>query len=101
MYKRQGFSGSDVKLIFMSQALLIGLIGGVLGLLLGYGVSTIISNTPFETEALPTIKTFPVNFKSVYYMIGIGFAIVSTFFAGYLPARKAEKIDPVEIIRGQ
>jgi lipoprotein-releasing system permease protein len=29
------------------------------------------------------------------------FAMLSTFFAGYLPARRAERIDPVDIIRGQ
>jgi lipoprotein-releasing system permease protein len=99
--KATGFSGFDVKLIFISQAVIIGFIGGVLGLILGYVVSTIISYLPFETEALPTIKTFPVNFNIIYYVVGIVFAMVSTFIAGYLPARKAQDIDPVEIIRGQ
>ena len=99
--KATGFSGDDVKKIFISQAMLIGFVGGVVGLLIGLGMSVLIDHTPFETEALPTIKTFPVNFDGKYYIIGIVFAIISTFLAGYLPARKAEKIDPVEIIRGQ
>lgn len=99
--KATGFSGRDVKYIFISQALLIGLVGGLLGLLFGYGISVLIDHTPFETEALPTIKTFPVNWNPLYYVIGIVFALVSTFLAGYLPARRAEHIDPVEIIRGQ
>lgn len=99
--KATGFSGFDVKLIFISQAVIIGFVGGILGLILGFVVSTIISHLPFETEALPTIKTFPVNFNYMYYIIGIVFAMVSTFLAGYLPARKAQHIDPVDIIRGQ
>ncbi len=99
--KATGFSGFDVKLIFISQAVIIGFVGGVLGLILGFVASTIISHLPFETEALPTIKTFPVNFDYSYYIIGIVFAMISTFLAGYLPARKAQHIDPVEIIRGQ
>lgn len=99
--KATGFSGNDVKIIFISQALVIGLIGGIAGLLLGYGVSLIIDATPFETEALPTIKTFPVNFDPLFYVGGIVFALIATFFAGYLPAHKAQGIDPVEIIRGQ
>ena len=37
--KATGFSGRDVQLIFMSQALIIGFLGGILGLLLGYGLS--------------------------------------------------------------
>lgn len=99
--KATGFSGRDVKYIFISQAILIGLIGGFLGVIIGYGISVVIDNLPFETQALPTIKTYPINYNGWYYIIGITFAMVSTFLAGYLPARKAEKIDPVEIIRGQ
>ncbi len=99
--KATGFSGSDVKRIFIYQALLIGLMGGSIGLLAGFGMSHVIDNAPFETEALPTIKTFPVNFDPWFYIGGGIFAMVTTFFAGYLPARKASKIDPVEILRGQ
>lgn len=99
--KATGFSGGDVRSIFISQALIIGLTGGILGLVLGYGVSVIIDHSPFETQALPTIKTFPVVFDPLYYVIGIVFAMISTFMAGYLPAKKAKDIDPVEIIRGQ
>ena len=99
--KATGFSGQDVKWIFISQALIIGLFGGFLGLLLGYGVTAIIDRTPFETEALPTIKTYPIDYELKYYVIGMVFALISTFFAGYFPSRKAEKIDPVDIIRGQ
>ncbi len=99
--KATGFSGQDVQSIFISQAMIIGVIGGALGLIIGFALSLLIDQTPFETEALPTIKTFPVNFNPLYYVIGIVFALVSTFFAGYLPARRAKHIDPVEIIRGQ
>ena len=99
--KAIGFSGKDVQMIFMSQAMIIGLIGGILGLVLGFGLSYLVSTIPFETEALPTVKTYPINFDIWYYVIGIIFALISTFFAGYLPAQKAKKIDPVKIIRGQ
>jgi lipoprotein-releasing system permease protein len=99
--KATGFSGRDVKYIFISQAIIIGLVGGIFGLILGYGVSVIIDNTPFDTPALPTIKTYPVDYSAKYYVIGIIFSTVSTFLAGYMPSRKAEKIDPVDIIRGQ
>lgn len=98
--KATGFSGRDVQLIFMSQAMLIGTVGGLLGLLLGLGLSVLIDNAPFDTEALPTITTYPVNFELGYYIIGITFALLSTFIAGYLPSNKAKKIDPVKIIRG-
>ncbi len=99
--KATGFSGGDVMRVFIYQALLIGIMGGIIGLVMGYLVSLAISHAPFETQALPTIKTFPVNFDGRYYIIGTVFALVTTFFAGFLPAQKASKIDPVDIIRGQ
>ena len=99
--KATGFSGSDVKWIFISQALIIGFVGGILGLIMGYVVTSIIDHTPFNTAALPTITTYPIDYEIKYYIIGITFAMISTFFAGYFPSRKAEKIDPVDIIRGQ
>ena len=99
--KATGFSGSDVKRIFIYQAMFIGIVGGIIGLGMGGILSFLISKAPFETEAIPTVKTFPVNFQPLFYVIGAVFAIVTTFFAGYLPARKASKIDPVVIIRGK
>ena len=99
--KAIGFSGNDVKWIFIFQAMLIGFVGGLLGLLIGYVGAVAIDNAPFKTDALPTITTFPVNFDPMYYVVGVVFALTATFFAGYLPAKKAENIDPVDIIRGQ
>lgn len=99
--KATGFSGKDVQLIFMSQAMIIGFVGGVLGLIIGFGLSSLIDNIPFKTEALPTIETYPINMNPVFFMVGFSFAMLSTFLAGYLPSKKAKKIDPVTIIRGQ
>jgi len=99
--KATGFSGKDVKRIFITIALSIGIFGGILGLLGGLGLSIIIDNIPFNTAALPTVKTYPVNYNPKFYIIGIIFSIITTYFAGYLPSRKASKSDPVVIIRGK
>jgi lipoprotein-releasing system permease protein len=99
--KATGFSGKDVQFIFMSQAMIIGFIGGVLGLLIGFGLASLIDTVPFRTEALPTIETYPINLDPLFFIIGFAFAMISTFLAGYLPSKKAKKIDPVQIIRGQ
>jgi lipoprotein-releasing system permease protein len=99
--KATGFSGRDVQLIFMTQAIIIGFVGGALGLIIGLGLANIIDTIPFNTEALPTIKTYPINLNPWFFVIGFSFAMLSTFLAGYLPSKKAQKIDPVKIIRGQ
>jgi lipoprotein-releasing system permease protein len=99
--KATGFSGKEVKMIFVVQSLMIGVVGGIVGLLVGWVLSVLIDNTPFEIAALPTLTTYPISYDPVYYVIGMVFALVATFFAGYLPARKAQKMDPVDILRGQ
>lgn len=99
--KAIGFSGNDVNLIFIFIALSIGVFGGAMGLLAGFGISNIIDQIPFNTDSLPTIKTFPINYNPIFYIIASIFSIVTTYFAGYFPSRKASKIDPVIIIRGK
>jgi lipoprotein-releasing system permease protein len=99
--KATGFSGNDVKWIFISLSMIIGITGGLFGLVFGYIFSNIIDVVPFNTAALPTIKTYPINYNPMFYVIGIAFALVTTFIAGLFPALKASKIDPVEIIRGK
>ena len=99
--KATGFSGSDVQKIFLGIALSIGLLGGLVGLVFGFALSLLIDQIPFNTAALPTIKTYPVNYNPVFYIIGIVFALITTYFAGFFPARKASAIDPVIIIRGK
>jgi lipoprotein-releasing system permease protein len=99
--KATGFSGRDVNFIFITIALSIGIFGGSIGLLFGFGLSLIIDQIPFNTAALPTITTYPINYSPQFYIIGIVFSLITTYFAGYLPSRKASKIDPVVIIRGK
>jgi lipoprotein-releasing system permease protein len=99
--KATGFSGTDVKRIFLSIAISIGFFGGMAGLILGFILSVIIDQIPFITEALPTITTFPINYNPTFYFIASSFSLITTYMAGWFPARKASKVDPVIIIRGK
>ncbi len=99
--KATGFSGKDVQFVFMIIALSIGIVGGLIGLLLGFSLSSVIDQIPFNTASLPTIKTFPINYNPKFYFIGATFSVITTFFAGWFPASKASKVDPVVIIRGK
>ncbi|MFP9100503.1 ABC transporter permease [Flavobacterium sp. RHBU_24] len=95
--KATGFQGKDVVSIFLRQALIIGCIGSVAGMLMGalisYGVSKMYLG-------LGNVDYLPVTFLTKHYVQGGAFGIVTAFFAGYIPAVKASKVDPVLIIRG-
>ncbi|MCB0699402.1 MAG: ABC transporter permease [Chitinophagales bacterium] len=98
--KATGFQGADVTGIFMLQSVIIGIAGGLLGLIIGFFFSYLLSITPFPAGEFFRIDTFPVNFNPAHYFIGLFFGFLTTLFAGWFPSRKAAKVDPVAIIRG-
>jgi lipoprotein-releasing system permease protein len=98
--KATGFDGNDIVAIFLLQALFIGFTGGLLGLAIGFGLSYLLSITPFDAGDFLSLKTFPVIFAAKYYGLGLLFGIVTTVLAGYFPSRKAAQVDPVSILRG-
>ena len=95
--KAMGFEGRDIVEIFLVQSILIGLLGGLFGLFLGYVVSSIINQIPFQVAS---IQTLPMAYHWTDYMSAFFFGLMTTIIAGLLPAIKASKVDPVEIIRG-
>jgi lipoprotein-releasing system permease protein len=99
--KATGFAGRDVQKIFLMIAMSIGFFGGLAGLILGFGLSELIDQIPFKTPSLPSVKTYPINYNPVFYVIGAVFSLITTFLAGWFPSRKASKVDPVVIIRGK
>ncbi len=98
--KATGFERKDIVQVFLFQAVFIGIMGGLAGLSLGFGISYLLSITPFDAGEFLSVETFPVNMDVKFYVFGLLFGILTTIFAGYFPARKASKIDPVNILRG-
>lgn len=98
--KATGFSGRDIVRIFLWQAVIIGMLGALMGMVLGFIFSYLVSRAPFDGGEFLSIDHFPVNFDPIYYVVGVIFAFITTLFAGYTPAKKASKVDPVAILRG-
>ena len=99
--KATGFSGGDVRRIFLLLSMIIGVAGAAAGLVFGFGLQHLIDQIPFVTQALPTVTTFPIDYNPKYYVIAVTFALMTTWVSGWFPARKASQVDPVEIIRGK
>ncbi len=98
--KATGFDARDIIAIFLLQAVFIGFTGGLMGQGIGFGISYLLSITPFDAGDFLSIKTFPVIFAAKYYVMGLLFGVITTILAGYFPARKAAQVDPVAILRG-
>ncbi len=95
--KAMGFAGRDVRKIFLTQGIVIGVLGGFVGMGLGWVCSDIVNHIPFNVAGLATL---PMTYNPKDYLLAFCFGLITTFVASYLPSRKAAKIDPVNIIRG-
>jgi lipoprotein-releasing system permease protein len=93
--KAMGFKGNDVVRIFVTQAVSIGFMG-VIG---GVAAATVVITLMKKVYIGGDIGYFPINYEPTKYIQGIVIGLVITFFAGYIPAKKAANVDPVEILR--
>ncbi|KQS18973.1 hypothetical protein ASF99_03555 [Exiguobacterium sp. Leaf187] len=87
--KALGAKPRTIRLQFLLESILLSLMGGVMGILVGamlaFGVSLMIS-TPF-TLSVSTI------------LLAAGFSIGVGVLFGYMPARKASRLNPIEALR--
>jgi len=95
--KAMGYASKDIVEIFLTQSIVIGIVGGIAGILLGFLISFGVNHVPFR---IATLQTLPMTYNIKDYSLAFIFGLITTFVAGYLPARKASNIDPVTIIRG-
>lgn len=93
--KAMGFKGKDVIRIFVTQAVSIGIMGVVGGILLATILITILKKVYVGGD----IGYFPIDYETKKFIQGTVIGLIITFFAGYIPAKKAANVDPVEIFR--
>lgn len=97
-----GYESQDILTIFMTQGMLLGIAGGILGVFLGYLICLKMSTITFSSPMIKTkATTMMIAFDYSIYVMGFFMALVSTTFASFLPAVKAGKMSPIDILRGQ
>jgi putative ABC transport system permease protein len=84
-----GACGKDILWQFLVEALVLSLIGGIIGIFLGVGASQIIS----QIFRWPTLISPEALILSFSFAGGVG------IFFGFYPARKAAQMDPIEALR--
>ena len=84
-----GARGRDVLLQFLVEAVVISLIGGLIGIALGFGLSA----------AVQKFMQWPTDIPPDAIGMAFGFAAATGVFFGFYPARKAASLDPIEALR--
>jgi putative ABC transport system permease protein len=98
--KAIGASEGQIKTIFFVEAGTIGVVGGVLGLVLGWGV-TWLANLVVNARLIPEGEAAMDLFHFPAWLIAgaIGFSVVVSLIAGLYPAVRAAAVDPIEALR--
>jgi lipoprotein-releasing system permease protein len=98
--KSLGLTAGDIELVFLFEGLLLGLVGTLLGWAVGYGLIELLATVRFEIEGFVRAERFRLDFSFANYLIAGAAAGAAATLAAFLPARRAARVDPVEIIRG-
>ncbi len=87
--KSLGAKNAQIMTQFLTEAMTLSLVGGLMGLLVGYGMSAFISSNNGWTLEISPVAT----------ALSFGAAAMVGIFFGFYPARKAARLNPVEALR--
>jgi lipoprotein-releasing system permease protein len=99
--KAIGYKDSDIKKIFLTESLIIGILGGLLGLVIGFIMQKIVGNIRMDIKGFVSMEYLHFNSSPGFYVFAFVFGLIATSIAGYIPARKAGKVDAIDIIRSK
>ena len=87
--KSLGAKNKDISLQFLGESVALTLIGGIIGIMVGWGASFLVTKFSGTVTAVTT--------SSVFLAFGVSAAIGIIF--GYYPARRAARLNPIEALR--
>jgi putative ABC transport system permease protein len=91
LMKSVGAENKRIVSLFLSEATIIGVIGGLLGFVIGVVLAQFIGLSVFDTSIAPRFEVLP---------IAVGASIGVSLFASVLPVRRAVKVEPAIVLRG-
>jgi putative ABC transport system permease protein len=94
LLKALGASNNKILSLFLLESAFIGLIGGIIGILIGFGLVELIAFIGTQSGfALVAVKNFEIIFGA------LAFSMIVGMLSGFYPALRASKLDPVEALR--
>jgi lipoprotein-releasing system permease protein len=98
--RSMGYERRDITRIFLWQAGIVLAIGACVGALFGAGITWSVSQVPLPIRSLFTTERFLVSWDPWHYVQAIVTAVIMVMIASLVPARRAARLEPGDIIRG-
>lgn len=98
--KSMGFQAGDVRNIFVFEGVIVGLLGSAAGMALGWMLIEALGQVKLKPPGVVELVQMPVWRGSDQYALAGAFALLSCVAASWLPARRAARVHPVDILRG-
>jgi putative ABC transport system permease protein len=95
--KTLGFSSGLVMTLILSEALLIGAMGGLVGILISTGILRVLPQMPMIGDILAGYPNFGLSARTVSF--GIGIALLLGLLAGFIPAMTGYRARITETLR--
>ena len=103
--RAMGATKNSILRIFITEGMIIGTVGTLIGTALGYGICYMLKTSdtvrrliPFDNNVYP-ISDFPVKIEPFYFVIVAVFSILICFIATLYPSFHASRKDPIEALR--
>ncbi len=99
--KSIGVSGKSIQMIFLTEGLLLGIIGAAVGALAGYLVANLIGSLPvsYGENAVVRSDHIAIVQRSYFFILTTVFSVLISAISAYGPARRAARLKPVEILK--
>ena len=98
--RSMGYERRDITQIFLWQAGIVLAIGAIVGALLGAGVTWLVEQVPLPVNGIFKTDHFIVVWDPNHYFAAIATALVMVMIASLIPARRAARLEPGDIVRG-
>jgi len=99
MLMAMGASPVNIQRLFLLESGLLGLMGAILGCVLGFVVSMQLRGVQIQ-NAMGQMMNLPIAINPMDFVVFTILAVLLSIAAGYYPARKASRLDPVVALKG-
>jgi lipoprotein-releasing system permease protein len=98
--RSMGYTREDITRIFLWQAGIVLVIGALAGCILGASITFAVSQMPIRIRGIFASDTFIVAWSVWHYVAAVTTAVTMVMVASLVPARRAARLEPGDVIRG-